>query len=158
MRIAPLVVLTSEQRAKREAFARGRSRPARFVTGARMVLLAAQGKQELKMAYPLLIAPRIAARWRSRFCATVPPGWSTTLLDLAARLPLNGTRAHGDCHDTGKTFSWPLEDERANRSYREHRALRETCTTTAREVSLPGCVKYRLVELLDLDNDHQEGE
>ena len=67
MRIAPPVVLTSEQRAKLETYARGRSTPARVVLRARIVLLAGEGKQDLKIAHLLSIVPRTAARWRSRF-------------------------------------------------------------------------------------------
>ena len=87
MRIAAQVVLTREQRAKLEVYARGRSTPARVVLRARIVLLAAEGKQDLKIAHLLSIVPRTAARWRSRFCVTVSRGWSTTLRGLAARLP-----------------------------------------------------------------------
>src|SRR5712691_2424135 len=67
MRIAPPVVLTSEQRAKLETYARGRSTQARVVLRARIVLLAGEGKQDLKIAHLLSIVPRTAARWRSRF-------------------------------------------------------------------------------------------
>ena len=67
MRIASQVVLTSEQSAKLEAYARGRRTPARVVLRARIVLLAADGKQDLKIARLLSIVPRTAARWRSRF-------------------------------------------------------------------------------------------
>jgi transposase len=67
MRIAPQVVLTSEQRAKLETYARGRSTQARVVLRARIVLLAGEGKQDLKIAHLLSIVPRTAARWRSRF-------------------------------------------------------------------------------------------
>ena len=67
MRIAPHVVLTREQRTKLEVYARGRSTPARVVLRARIVLLAAEGKQDLKIARLLSIVPRTAARWRSRF-------------------------------------------------------------------------------------------
>ena len=67
MRIAPPVVLTSEQRAKLETYARGRSAQARVVLRARIVLLAGKGKQDLKIAHRLSIVPRTAARWRSRF-------------------------------------------------------------------------------------------
>src|SRR6516162_7308081 len=67
MRIAPQVVLTREQRTKLEVYARGRSTPARVVLRARIVLLAAEGKQDLKIAHLLSIVPRTAARWRSRF-------------------------------------------------------------------------------------------
>src|ERR1017187_4896018 len=67
MRIAPQVVLTREQRAKLEVYARGRRIPARIVLRARIVLLAAEGKQDLKISHLLSIVPRTAARWRSRF-------------------------------------------------------------------------------------------
>ena len=67
MRIAPRVVLTREQRAKLETYARGRSPQARVVLRARIVLLAGEGKQDLKIAHLLSIVPRTAARWRSRF-------------------------------------------------------------------------------------------
>jgi hypothetical protein len=43
MRIAPQVVLTSEQRARLETYARGRRTPARVVLRARIVLLTAEG-------------------------------------------------------------------------------------------------------------------
>ena len=84
MRIAPPVVLTSEQRAKLETYARGRSAPARVVLRARIVLLAGKGKQDLKIAHLLSIVPRAGARV---FCMTISRGWSTTLRNLAARLP-----------------------------------------------------------------------
>lgn len=67
MRIAPQVVLTSEQRTGLEAYARGRRTPARVVLRARIVLLTAEGKQDLQIARLLSIVPRTAARWRSRF-------------------------------------------------------------------------------------------
>jgi hypothetical protein len=81
------VVLTSEQRAKLETYARGRSAQARVVLRAPIVLPASEGKQDLKIAHLLSIVPRTAARWRRVFCMTVSRGWSTTLRDLAARLP-----------------------------------------------------------------------
>src|SRR5271169_3904957 len=67
MRIAPQVVLTSEQRTGLEAYARGRRTPARVVLRARIVLLTTEGKQDLQIARLLSIVPRTAARWRSRF-------------------------------------------------------------------------------------------
>jgi len=57
------------------------------VLRARIVLLAGEGKQDLKIAHLLSIVPRTAARWRSRFLHDGIAGWSTTLRDLAARLP-----------------------------------------------------------------------
>src|ERR1700740_14003 len=67
MRIAPQVVLTREQRAKLRVYARGRSTPARVVLRARIVLLAAERMQDLRIAHLLSIVPRTVARWRSRF-------------------------------------------------------------------------------------------
>ncbi len=67
MRITPQVVLTSAQRAKLAAYARRHKTPAQVVLRARIVLLAAEGQQELQIARRLSIVPRIAARWRSHF-------------------------------------------------------------------------------------------
>ncbi len=67
MRIAAAVLLTNEHRAKLEAYARGRRTPARVVLRARIVLLAAEGKQDIEIARLLSIVPRTAARWRARF-------------------------------------------------------------------------------------------
>jgi transposase len=67
MRIAATVILANEQRAKLEAYARGRRTAAWVVLRARIVLLAAEGKQDIEIARLLAIVPRTAARWRSRF-------------------------------------------------------------------------------------------
>jgi hypothetical protein len=67
MRIAATVILTNEQQAKLEAYAHGRRTPARVVLRARIVLLAAEGRQDLEIARLLSIVPRTAARWRVRF-------------------------------------------------------------------------------------------
>src|SRR5512147_502291 len=67
MRIAAAVTLSHEQRSKLEGYARGRRTPARVVLRARIVLLAAEGKQDLEISRLLSIVPRTAARWRSRF-------------------------------------------------------------------------------------------
>jgi len=67
MRIAPRVVLTIDQRTKLGTYARGRRRPARLVLRAKIVLRAAEGKQDIEIARLLSIVPRTAARWRSRF-------------------------------------------------------------------------------------------
>jgi hypothetical protein len=67
MRIASAVILTDEQRAKVETYARGRRTPARVVLRSGIVLLAAEGKQDIEIARLLSIVPRTAARWRSGF-------------------------------------------------------------------------------------------
>ncbi len=70
MRIAPKVTLNGAQRKTLEQWSRGRSLPARLVERARIVLLAAAGKQDLEIASELGVSNQKAARWRKRFlCA-----------------------------------------------------------------------------------------
>jgi hypothetical protein len=64
MRVAPPVVLTEEQRQTLQQWSRGRSLPARQVQRARVVLLAADGKQDLEIAAEIGISNQKASRWR----------------------------------------------------------------------------------------------
>src|SRR6266478_5783979 len=67
MRIAPRVVLTEDQERTLHQWARGRSLPTRQVERARVVLLAAAGKQDLEIAAEVGVSNQKAARWRKRF-------------------------------------------------------------------------------------------
>ena len=67
MRVAPTIVLTDDQKQVLQQWARGRSLPARQVERARVVLLAAAGKQDLEIAAEIGISNQKAARWRKRF-------------------------------------------------------------------------------------------
>jgi transposase len=67
MRVARPVVLNPEQKESLEECARARTRPARVVERARIVLLAAAGKQDREIAASLNITAHKAARWRDRF-------------------------------------------------------------------------------------------
>ncbi len=69
MRVAPQVVLTEDQERTLHQWARSRSLPARLVERARVVLLAASGKQDLEIAAEIGISNQKAARWRKRFLA-----------------------------------------------------------------------------------------
>ena len=61
------IVLTDDQQRTLQQWARGRSLPARQVERARVVLLAAAGKQDLEIAAEIGISNQKAARWRKRF-------------------------------------------------------------------------------------------
>src|SRR5215207_8014398 len=74
MRVAPPVVLTEDQKRTLHQWARGRSLPARQVERARVVLLAAAGKQDLEIAAEVGISNQKAARWRKRFLRLGLPG------------------------------------------------------------------------------------
>jgi transposase len=67
MRVAPPVELTEDQRRALQQWARGRSLPARQVERAQVVLLAADGKQDLEIAAEIGVSNQKAARWRKRF-------------------------------------------------------------------------------------------
>jgi transposase len=67
MRTAPLVELSLEQRTALERLARQRSKPARLIERARIVLLAANGLENKQIAQRMRMTPEKAARWRSRF-------------------------------------------------------------------------------------------
>ena len=67
MRVAPPVELDEAQRKTLSRWARGRSTPARLVTRAKIVLLAAEGKQNQEIAALVGTNRRTVGRWRSRF-------------------------------------------------------------------------------------------
>lgn len=67
MRVAKAVVLSSEERATLTKWARGRSIPARLVQRARIVLAAAEGRQNRQIALELDCTRRTVATWRHRF-------------------------------------------------------------------------------------------
>lgn len=67
MRVAPQVVLTDEQRTILQRWARGRTTPARLVRRAKIVLLAAEGKENRLIAEELQVERTIVGRWRGRF-------------------------------------------------------------------------------------------
>lgn len=67
MRMAPQVVLSTEDREHLERLARGRKRAVRIVERARIVLLAAEDKQNQEIAKILRVTRRTVGVWRSRF-------------------------------------------------------------------------------------------
>jgi transposase len=67
VRVAPQVALNDEQRATLTSYARGRSVPKRMVERARILLQAAEGKQDREIATALGIGRHMVARWRARF-------------------------------------------------------------------------------------------
>src|SRR5258708_9760176 len=69
MRVAPRIELTEEEMASLLGWRNGRKSPVRLAERARIVLLAAEGRQDLDIAETLLITPKKAARWRRRFLA-----------------------------------------------------------------------------------------
>ena len=67
MRVAPKIDLTGEEKIVLEKWTQGRETAVRVAGRARIVLLAANGGQDLQIASQLKISPRKASRWRQRF-------------------------------------------------------------------------------------------
>src|ERR1700750_2970701 len=67
MRVAPMITLDPQEQSTLESWARGRSKPARLVSRAKIVLLAAQGLQNKDIASRLGLARSVVHLWRSRF-------------------------------------------------------------------------------------------
>ena len=67
MRIAPSIELTPADRAVLEKWSRGRSRPARLIVRAKIVLAAATGLQNQEIAAQLTISKPTVGLWRERF-------------------------------------------------------------------------------------------
>jgi len=74
MRIAPQVMMTTEQRAQLEAWSNGRRVPVRLAQRAKIVLLASEGRTDIEIAAALGIGRLNASRWRGRFIALGPAG------------------------------------------------------------------------------------
>jgi transposase len=67
VRTAPQITLSDSERATLTKWSRGRSTPARLVTRACIVLMAAEGKMNKDIAASLHIRPNTVVRWRARF-------------------------------------------------------------------------------------------
>jgi transposase len=67
MRIAEKVELSEAQREELERLVRSRTAPVRLASRAKMVLMAADGKQDQQIGEELGIARQTVARWRGRF-------------------------------------------------------------------------------------------
>jgi transposase len=74
MRVARQITLDPEEKEALEQRGRARSLPMRLVERARIVLLAAAGKQDKEIATDLGITAHKAARWRNRFLDLGMPG------------------------------------------------------------------------------------
>jgi transposase len=67
MRVAPIITVTAEQQRVLEAWVRGHRTPVRLAQRAKIVLLAAQGRQNWQIATDLDMDPGKVGRWRKRF-------------------------------------------------------------------------------------------
>jgi len=67
MRVAATIMVTDKQRKTLQRWARGRSTPVRLMQRAKIVLMAADGKENKDIAEALSVQPSTVGRWRKRF-------------------------------------------------------------------------------------------
>ena len=67
MRVAPAISLSVEHRKTLESWSRGRRTPARLVQRARIILLAADGSENIEIASEVGVDRGAVGRWRTRF-------------------------------------------------------------------------------------------
>ena len=86
MRRACVITLTEDDKATLERWSRTRSTEARLVERARIVLLAAAGRENKDIAVELGITRATVGRWRNRFAERETPGLRRTPLAVGALL------------------------------------------------------------------------
>jgi DNA-binding NarL/FixJ family response regulator len=69
MRVAKAITLTDEERVALTKWARGRSTPVRLVQRAKIILAAANGRENKDIAVELGCTRRTVGTWRNRFVA-----------------------------------------------------------------------------------------
>jgi len=74
MRVAAAVKLSNEQQQQLEKQARARSVSVRLAQRSKMILLAATGLSDIKIAAELGVKRQTVARWRGRFIRSGPAG------------------------------------------------------------------------------------
>ena len=110
MRVAPKVVLSSEDEEPLRKFARGRSTPVRLAQRSKIVLLAAKGLENREIATQLNIDRETVGRWRRRYVASGLPGIEKDAQD--PRSGTGGTRRFGAC---GRHARVPVRGETRHR-------------------------------------------
>ena len=67
MRVAPKVTVTEEDRKTLERWARGRSNPVRLMQRAKIVLMAAEGRENKDIGPAVGVTRQLVGRWRNRY-------------------------------------------------------------------------------------------
>ncbi len=130
MRIAPLITLSDEDRAKLLWWSRGRSTPARLVLRANIVLDAAEGLRNEDIAEKRQIDRTVVGRWRRRFA-------QSGLTGIEKDLPRGGRRPVTRQAVTAKIIEWTTQRQPAN-------ATHWSCRTLGKELGVSRCMINRV--------------
>src|SRR5271163_440542 len=116
MRVAPAISLTIEDRQTLERWARGRTTPARQVLRARIVLAAAEGKENRTIAEELHTDRLLVGKWRKRFAQRGIQG-------IQKDAPRGGRKPTARNAIVHKIVEWTTQKKPANATHWSTRSL-----------------------------------
>ena len=122
MRVAPQIILNNEDRATLEKWARGRSTPARLVQRAKIVLLAAEDKENEQIGQELSFSRQMAGRWRTRFA-------DKGLAGIEKDAPRGGRKATKREAIVPTIIEWTTQKKPSNATHWSCRTLAKTLGT-----------------------------
>ena len=149
MRIAPKVTVTDEDRKTLERWARGRSAPVRLMQRAKIVLLAAEGRENKDIADALGVTRQLVGRWRNRYVAH-------GLAGIEKDAPGRGRKATVREAITARIIEWTTRRKPAQATHWSTRTLSKELGTTRSMVNRvwkANQLKPHLYRTFKLSND-----
>jgi len=149
VRVAPQITVSDTNRATLEKWARGRSTPARLVLRARIVLSAADGKENRQIAKELSISRQMAGLWRRRFAGQ-------GLAGIQKDAPRGGRTPSRREELVPKIIEWTTRKKPANATHWSCRTLAQALGTTRMMVTRvwqANGLKPHLVRTFKVSND-----
>jgi transposase len=149
MRVAVAISLSNEDRQTLERWARGRSTPARQVQRARIVLAAAEGKENRVIAQELKTDRMLVGKWRQRFA-------EHGLAGIEKDAPRGGRKPTARNAMAQKIVEWTTQKKPAGATHWSTRTLAEALGAShsmVNRVWQANNLKPHLVETFKLSND-----
>jgi transposase len=151
MRVAPKITLTDQDRQLLQRWARGRSTPARLVLRARIVLAAAEGRQNKDIALALGTNRPLVSKWRGRFAQRGIAG-------IEKDAPRGGRPATARDAMAVRIIEWTTQRKPENATHWSTRTLAEALGTSrsmVHRVWQANGLKPHLTRTFKLSNDPQ---
>ena len=149
MRVAPKITLTDADRQTLERWAKGRSTPARLVLRARIVLAAAEGKENQTIAEELRVNRLLVGKWRKRFAAA-------GLAGIEKDAPRGGRKPTARDAIAAKIVEWTTQRKPENATHWSTRTLAKELGTShamVNRVWRANGLKPHLTQGFKLSND-----
>jgi transposase len=149
MRVAPRVTLTDEDRQTLQRWSRGRRTPARQVLRARIVLLAAEGKDNQTIARELQTDRLLVGKWRKRFVEQGLPG-------IERDAPRGGRKPTARNALAATIVEWTTQRKPANATHWSTRTLAAELSTSSSMVNRvwrANGLKPHLIKSFKVSND-----